>query len=65
MRQPNGYSTPAPRSSAAKQWFEQLAQNKNRRTRRGSGEAAAPRLEKFQGKLCFQGKHKLLKTLEW
>jgi len=29
MRQPNGCSTPAPRSSAAKQWFEQLAQKKN------------------------------------
>ena len=28
MRQSNGYSTPAPRSSAAKQWFEQLAQKK-------------------------------------
>ena len=26
MRQVNGCSTPAPRSSAAKQWFEQLAQ---------------------------------------
>jgi len=28
MRQLNGCSTPAPRSSAAKQWFEQLAQKK-------------------------------------
>jgi len=28
MRQSNGCSTPAPRSSAAKQWFEQLAQKK-------------------------------------
>ena len=28
MRPPNGCSTPAPRSSAAKQWFEQLAQKK-------------------------------------
>jgi len=28
MRQPNGCSTPAPRSSAAKQWFVQLAQKK-------------------------------------
>ena len=28
MRQPNGCSTPAPRSSAAKQWFKQLAQKK-------------------------------------
>jgi len=28
MRQPNGCSTPALRSSAAKQWFEQLAQKK-------------------------------------
>jgi len=31
IRQSNGYSTSAPRSSAAKQWFEQLAQ-KNKRT---------------------------------
>jgi len=30
MRQPNGCSTPAPRSSAAKQWFEQLAQKKKK-----------------------------------
>jgi len=28
MRQPNGCSTPAPRSSATKQWFEQVAQKK-------------------------------------
>jgi len=28
MRQLNGCSTPAPRSSAAKQWIEQLAQKK-------------------------------------
>jgi len=28
VRQSNGCSTPAPRSSAAKQWFEQLAQKK-------------------------------------
>ena len=28
MRQPNGCSTSAPRSNAAKQWFEQLAQKK-------------------------------------
>jgi len=28
MRQSNGCSTPAPRSSAAKQWLEQLAQKK-------------------------------------
>jgi len=28
MREPNGCSTSAPRSSAAKQWFEQLAQKK-------------------------------------
>ena len=28
MRQPNGCSTPVPRSSAAKQWLEQLAQKK-------------------------------------
>jgi len=31
MKQLNGCSTPAPRSSAAEQWFEQLAQKKNRR----------------------------------
>ena len=30
MRQPNDSSTPAPRSSAAKQWFEQLAQKKEK-----------------------------------
>jgi len=30
MRQSNGYSTSAPRSSAAKQWFEQLAQKKTK-----------------------------------
>jgi len=30
MRQPNGFSTPAPKSSAAKQWIkEELAQKKN------------------------------------
>jgi len=28
MRQPNGCSTSAPRSSAAKQWLEELAQKK-------------------------------------
>ena len=28
MSKPNGCSTPAPRSSAAKQWFEQLSQKK-------------------------------------
>jgi len=28
MRQSNGCSTPAPRSSAVKQWIEQLAQKK-------------------------------------
>jgi len=28
MRQPNGCSTPAPKSSAAKQWIEELAQKK-------------------------------------
>ena len=32
MRQLNGYSTPAPRSSAAKQWFEQLARKKKNLT---------------------------------
>jgi len=30
MKQPNGCSTPAPRYSAAKQWFEQLAQKKKK-----------------------------------
>jgi len=29
------------------------------------GGAAAPQLEKFQGKLYFQGKHNLLKNPEW
>jgi len=28
MRQPNGYSTPAPKYSAAKQWIKELAQTK-------------------------------------
>jgi len=28
MRQLNGCSTPAPKSSATKQWFQQLAQTK-------------------------------------
>jgi len=28
MKQPNGYSTPAPKSSAAKQWAKELAQTK-------------------------------------
>jgi len=28
MRQPNGCSTPAPKSSAAKQWIKELAQKK-------------------------------------
>jgi len=28
MRQPNGCSTPAPKSSAAKQWIKGLAQTK-------------------------------------
>jgi len=32
MRQPNGCSTPAPRSSAAKQWFEELAQTMKKKT---------------------------------
>ena len=37
----------------------------HRRTRRGVAGAAAPHgLEKFQGKLCFQGKRKLLKNPE-
>jgi len=31
---------------------------------RGGGEAAVPRLKKFQGKFCFQGKRKLLKIPE-
>jgi len=30
MRQSNGCSTPAPRSSAAKQWLEQMAPKKKR-----------------------------------
>ena len=36
----------------------------HRRTRRGSGGSASPCPEKFQGKLCFQGKRKLLKNPE-
>ena len=36
----------------------------HRRTRRGSGGSASPCPEKFQGKLCFQGKLKLLKNPE-
>jgi len=32
MRQLNDCSTPAPRSSAAKQWFQQLAQTKEEET---------------------------------
>jgi len=28
MKQPNGYSTHAPKSSAAKQWIKELAQTK-------------------------------------
>jgi len=28
MKQPNGCSTPAPKSSAAKQWIKELAQTK-------------------------------------
>ena len=31
---------------------------------RGGG-VAAPWIEKFKGKLCFQGKRKLLKIPEW
>jgi len=30
----------------------------------GGGGAAAPRIENFQGKFCFQGKRKLLKIPE-
>jgi len=30
----------------------------------GAGGAAAPGLEKFQGKLCFQGNRKFLKNPE-
>ena len=37
----------------------------HKRTRWGSGRAAANWLENFQGKLCFQGKRKLLKNPEW
>jgi len=38
----------------------------HRRTRRGGGGGAAahPGLEKFQGKLCFQGNRKFLKNPE-
>jgi len=31
MRQLNGCSTPAPRSSGAKQWFQRLAQKKKKK----------------------------------
>jgi len=31
----------------------------------GLGGPLPPGLEKFQGKLCFQGKRKLLKNPEW
>jgi len=38
----------------------------HRRTRRGVGEGGRPPgLEKFQGKLCFQGNRKLLKNPEY
>jgi len=33
MRQSNGCSTPAPRSSAAKQWLEELAQKMKKNLR--------------------------------
>ena len=43
MRQSNGCSTPAPRSSAAKQWFQQLAQkNKKNALRHVHHMVAAP-----------------------
>jgi len=35
----------------------------HRRTKWGVGRT--PRLEKFQGKLCFQGNSTLLKNPEW
>jgi len=37
----------------------------HRHTERVVGEGFHPWLEKFQGKLCFQGKRKLLKNPEW
>jgi len=33
MRQPNGYSTSAPRSNAAKQWLEELAQKMKKKNK--------------------------------
>jgi len=48
MRQSNGCLTPAPRSSAAKQWFEQLAQTKKARTWRSK--------DWFGKILCFEAK---------
>jgi len=35
MRQPNGCSTPVPKSSAAKQWIKELAQTKEEGIERG------------------------------
>ena len=41
-------------------------QYSHRRTRWGVGGGGRPSgLEKFQGKLCFQGKRQLLKNPEW
>jgi len=43
-----------------------IISKKHRCTRREGGErgGSPPGLEKFEGKLCFQGKRKLLKNLE-
>ena len=50
MRQPNGCSTPAPRSNAAKQWLEELAQKKktNERTANVFIDSSSP----FQTQFC-------------
>jgi len=50
--QSNGYSTPVPRSSAAKQWLEQLAQKKKKNN------------EQFNNCVKTQGRRKVLKDDE-
>ena len=51
-RQSNGYSKPVPRSSAAKQWLEQLAQKKKKNN------------EQFNNCVKTQGRRKVLKDDE-
>jgi len=45
MRQPNGCSTPAPKSSAAKQWIKELAQKKEARVQEPSLGVKTPRTQ--------------------